>query len=91
MSQKREAMFNLVAEWRESGFSQAEFCKSNGITLSKFSYWVAQSKPNEPSGFISVKSEKETLCELEIQYPNGVIIKVSNPNLSVISDLIRLV
>jgi primosomal replication protein N len=90
MKQKREQMIRLVSEWRESGLSQLEFCKLNSISLGKFSYWVAQTKPTEASGFISVKPGNASLCDLEIHYPNGVMIKVSNPDLSVISGLIRL-
>lgn len=90
MKQKREEMLNLVAQWRQSGLSQPEFCKSNGITLGKFSYWVAQSKPAEAGGFVSVKPHSVQKCDFEIHYPNGVMIKVNNPDLSVISGLIRL-
>jgi len=90
MKQKREEMLRLVAEWRESDLSQPEFCKSKGITLGKFSYWVAQSKPTEASGFVGVKPGISPVGDFEIHYPNGVIIKVSNPDLSVICGLIRL-
>ncbi len=89
---KREQMLNLVAEWRESGLSQQQFCKTRGLTLGKFSYWVAQSKPKTDSGFITLRPDKPTRSELvEIHYPNGVVIKVGSIDLSVISGLIRLV
>lgn len=89
---KREQMLNLVAEWRASGLSQQQFCKSRDLTLSKFSYWVAQSKPKADSGFIALKPDKPIQPEcLEIHYPNGVMVKVGSMELTVISGLIGLV
>lgn len=90
--EKREKMLNLVAEWRTSGVSQQQFCKSRGLTLGKFSYWVAQSKPKSDSGFIALQPDKPARSEyVEIHYPNGVMIKVDSRDLAVISGLIGLV
>jgi len=90
--EKREQMLNLVAEWRTSGVSRQQFCKSRGLTLGKFSYWVAQSKPKSDSGFIALQPDKPIRSEcVEIHYPNGVMIKVGSRDLSVISGLIGLV
>lgn len=90
--EKREQMLNLVAEWRKSGLSQHQFCKSRGLTLGKFSYWVAQSKPKSDSGFIALKPDKPIRSEqVEIHYPNGVIVKVGSLDLTVLSGLIGLV
>lgn len=85
-------MLNLVAEWRTSGVSQQQFCKAKGLTLGKFSYWVAQSKGKPDSGFIALKPDKSTLSDqVEIHYPNGVVIKVSSIDLTILSGLIGLV
>lgn len=90
--EKREQMLNLVIEWRESGLSQQQFCKSRDLTLGKFSYWVAQSKPKSDSGFIALNPDKPTRPEqVEIHYPNGVVVKVASIDLTVISGLIGLV
>lgn len=90
--EKRKQMLNLVSEWRESGLSQQQFCKLRGLTLGKFSYWVAQSKPKPDAGFIALKPDKLTRSgKVEIHYPNGVVIKVDTIDLTVISGLIGLV
>lgn len=85
-------MLNLVTEWRESGLSQQQFCKQHNLTLGKFSYWVAQSRPKSASGFAALKPDKPTTSEqVEICYPNGVVIKVGSIDLRVIRGLIGLV
>ncbi len=90
--EKCEQMLNLVAEWRASGVSQQQFCKAKDLTLGKFSYWVAQSKPKANSGFIALKPDKRMRSDqVEIHYPNGVVIKVSSIDLTVLSGLIGLV
>jgi len=90
--EKREQMLNLVAEWRTSGLSRQQFCKSRGLTLGKFSYWVAQSKPKADPDFIALKPGKPIRSEcVEIHYPNGVVVKVDSIDLTVISGLIGLV
>lgn len=90
--EKREQMLNLVSEWRASGLSQHEFCKARDLTLGKFSYWVAQSKPKTDSGFIALNPDKPARFEqVEIHYPNGVIIKVGSIDQTVLSGLLRLV
>ncbi|SEO00226.1 hypothetical protein SAMN05216436_12834 [bacterium A37T11] len=48
-----EKMMSLVSQWQESGQSQRKFCLSQGVTLGKFSYWVAKSKEDfQGDGFI---------------------------------------
>jgi hypothetical protein len=89
---KREQMLNLVAEWRKSGLSQQQFCKEQNLTLGKFSYWVAQSKPTEQSGFVTFQPGTIKDSEsLEIQYPNGVVVRLGHIDLSILSGLIGLV
>jgi hypothetical protein len=39
---------NLIAQWRLSGLTQAEFCARRGISLPAFRYHV--SKPSRPTG-----------------------------------------
>jgi hypothetical protein len=90
--EKRKQMLNLVAEWRASGISQQQFCKVRDLTLGKFSYWVAHSKPKLDSGFIALEPDKPIRSEqVEIHYPNGVVIKAGSKDLTVISGLIGLV
>lgn len=90
--EKREQMLNLVSEWRESGLSQQRFCKQHNLTLGKFSYWVAQSKPKDSSGFVALKPVPGPGSEsLEIHYPNGVVVKLGSIDLMVVSGLIGLV
>lgn len=44
MKVRRDYMFTHVRQWRESGLTRNEFCMQHGISLSKFSYWIARWK-----------------------------------------------
>lgn len=32
-------MFGLIESWHQSGITQQEFCKNQGVAYSKFHYW----------------------------------------------------
>src|SRR5690554_3799311 len=50
MKERREYMFTLVRQWRESGLTRKEFCLQHGITLAKFGYWIARWKEDQSGG-----------------------------------------
>lgn len=55
-------MLGHVKEWQYSGLSQIGYCQEQGISFSKFSYWVRKSRPNSSpaEGFVPIKLEKPT-------------------------------
>lgn len=78
-------MLALVETWRESGKTQVEFAGDNGITVSKFRYWVHQSRNLSnsslpSSGFIRVSGNNlplnATSDEVRLRYPNGVLLSL---------------
>ena len=91
-------MLALVESWRESGKTQLEFAHENGLTVSKFRYWVHKSRnlsdSNLPSsGFIRVSENSlpldETGDEIRLRYPNGVLLSLpAGTPLSVLKNLI---
>ncbi len=89
---RTEKMMSLVIQWRESGQSQREFCLSHGVTLGKFSYWVAKSKEGfQGDGFIPVvKGSSSGTSPVCVIYPNGVRLQVETVDLGLLSRLIRL-
>lgn len=50
-------MVRHVKEWQLSGLSQIGYCQEQGISFSKFNYWVRKARPSgEPAGgFVSIK------------------------------------
>ena len=50
MKERRDYMFTLVVQWRDSGLTRKEFCLQHGITLSKFGYWIARWKEGQSGG-----------------------------------------
>lgn len=87
-------MFELVEGCMRSGKTQKEYSQQAGIGYAKFNNWACKYRKQQSStaaGFMKVDilpvSEAR---ELEICYPNGVRLKVTGSDLSLISQLIRL-
>ena len=83
-------MLSMIADWQHSGKSKKAYCAENGINEAKFYYWIYRIKESDKSaaGFLTIdKASKNN--DIEIIYPNGVRIKVTN-DLGLLSQLIRL-
>ena len=87
-------MFALVRQWRESGLTRQEFCLLHGLTLGKFSYWIARWKENESGvhdGFIPMGSAMAgTPSAISVVYPNGVRLEVPSADLGLLPRVITL-
>ena len=94
MKERRDYMFTLVCQWRESGLTRNEFCQQHGVSLSKFGYWISRFKEAQPGGdgsFIPMGSPKTAGHPvLSIIYPNGVRLEVPSADLGLLSMLIAL-
>lgn len=94
MKERRDYMFTLVRQWRESGLTRHEFCLQHGITLAKFGYWIARWKENESgadTGFIPLgKAMAGNPSVISVVYPNGVRLEVPSVDLGLLSRLIAL-
>lgn len=90
---RKEYMLSQVESWRQSGTTQRAFCDKAGIKLATFSYWIKRSKKQDDltDGFITLPNPSSTLRnQYEILYPNGVILKIQNPDLKEIFSLVNL-
>ncbi len=94
MKERRDYMFTLVRQWRESGLTRNEFCQQHGVTLSKFGYWISRWKEAQFSGegvFVAMGSSGSTSHGvLSVIYPNGVRLEVPSADLGLLSRLIAL-
>jgi len=65
----------LTSKYKRSGLSQSEFCRSEDIKLSTFSYWLYRGSKPEGSGglFCEVTAKKDQGFEVE---KNGFRVKV---------------
>jgi len=50
MKERRDYMFTLVRQWRESGLTRHEFCQQHGVSLSRFGYWISRLKEAQSAG-----------------------------------------
>lgn len=92
-SKLREEMFTLCREWEASGKNREDFCRERGINLARFAYWRTQYLAREKTAsddFVAVTPG--IAWEMEIQYPNGVKLKVpKNIPISELKTLICLI
>jgi transposase-like protein len=90
---QQEKMFNLVEDFYRSGKSQKDFCLEQGLKTSTFSYWIKKKRKSSESGgtFLKIETSAPVSEEIvEIFYPNGVRLRTTQKDFSVISALIRL-
>lgn len=76
-----EEMFPVVEAWQRSGLSKKSFCEEQGIIKSVFFYWCRRYREeHEQGGFVPLTTGSSFSLNqnhsLEIQYPNGVILKL---------------
>jgi hypothetical protein len=84
---KKELMFKLVRQWRESGVTRKLFANKHGVTEASFDYWCSkhdgeQKRQSNELRFIEIASSKSTDQEkpirpqMEFELPSGIRIKI---------------
>ncbi len=95
---KQEDMYELISSYEKSGLSQSKFCKQANIKVAKFSYWrkkwlaenESQSSSDEPIFLeISPSISNDLVPEAEINYPNGISLKLKTVNISLLQQLVN--
>jgi hypothetical protein len=92
---KREEMVLLMEEFEGSGQSQKQFSGSRGIGFHKFNYWYRKLKREngEAAGFLQVDTGNGAPVRenrTEVVYPNGVVLKLGDPDPALLARLICL-
>lgn len=86
---KRDKMLSLVAQWRESGETQKDFCFFHGIKVCTLGYWIKRSSGQENQGFTEIRPIIDQARKIEVIYPNGVRVSTDG-DLSLIAKLIHI-
>ena len=85
-----------LAQWRESGSSQAEYCRKNNLKEHTFSYQKCKrihkssAKGNASTGFIQVQlpSNKIEPATLTLRFNNGTLLSgITDCNLALVKQL----
>lgn len=84
----KSQMFQLIKTWEESGIPKKTFAREQGLTISKFKYWLYKYKNRNVVSKKGQVTEKTFIPidvlsprpadKIEIQYPNGVRVLLSN-------------
>lgn len=96
MRRTREEMFAMMTVWESSQEPREQFCKRHGVSLSTFSYWRTkyrkENNSSEPTQGSFIGLQPQLSESLEICYPNGVRIRLSQgSSLADLQALIHLV
>lgn len=95
-------MYELVRSWREGAQTKSDFCKTVGINIHTFTYWVQKYQVYEPSNPAGKSPQKfiplqvkvprpSTTPGLELIYPNGVrLCMPAQSDLNLVSALIKI-
>lgn len=95
-SRREEEMFAIVEASEKCGITKKAYCKKQGLSAANFYYWQKKYReshtPTEERFIpVQVKSNPVHIGEIEICYPNGVRVKLSQGmELPVIKSLIGL-
>lgn len=87
---KEEEMLTLIEQWQESGKTQQSFCRDHNLAFSKFYYWLKRYRRGmDYSTFLPVEISQSLNTNIEIRYPDGVILQLpSSIKLSVLKQLL---
>ena len=77
-------MFQVFADFQQSGETRLAYCEKNNLALAKFNYWQKKFRAqtsNTPNGFIHISARKghgaiEPMVPIVLQYPNGVSLQL---------------
>ena len=82
IKEKREHWAGVIARWRESGLSHAEFCRANSLKVLKFQYWLRRERRlaagGGADGFVQVQAEPERGCGLVLRFPSGMELVIGS-------------
>lgn len=93
---KTDQMFPLVDQYRSSGLSMKDFSAQNHIKLTTLRYWVKKKKQSEAKAVtgnflpLNFDPPRVKTGQIEILYPNGVKILLTNPDKEELRDYINL-
>jgi hypothetical protein len=90
MKAQREKMQLLVSQWQESGISQSEFARRNGLPLHCFHYWISKLRKAEDNTAAFIPLTGITSAQICLHYPNGVeLLLPPQTPLSMLNGLIH--
>lgn len=78
MANKQTYWQTHLDAWRQSGLSQASYCKQHGVSLSSFGYWLhRRAKSTSPTAAVPILVAKPSIeTHLEVRLPNGWSVRL---------------
>ncbi|MCK5520302.1 MAG: hypothetical protein KAI81_04255 [Candidatus Marinimicrobia bacterium] len=77
---RREEMFAHIRKMENLEINQRQYCESNALALSTFSYWLRQYREQQEvtgnTGFIPLNISHHTERRLELDLPDGLNLRI---------------
>lgn len=84
---KRDKMFALIEEWKDSGKTQKQFSAEKGIKYSTFLYWMKKYRRSSGrnNGFLPLEvvasgdhdnTDKSDQPKVEVEFSSGIILRI---------------
>ena len=87
---KRDKMFNLIEQWKESEKTQKQFSSEQGIKYSTFLYWMKKyrqsSTDSQNNGFLPLEvisrdegdnsRESSPQPKVEVEFSSGITLRI---------------
>jgi hypothetical protein len=79
MANKQTYWQTHLDAWRQSGLSQAGYCKQHGLSLSSFGYWLhRRTESTPPPAALPILVAKPSLeTQVEVRLPNGWSVRLA--------------
>jgi hypothetical protein len=91
---KSKKMRAVVESYQKSGMGPSKFAAREGLSLHQLKYWIKRLKEEKTAnpGFIELAAPLAgpVSCLLEIDYPNGVKVKLRTGDFPDLRQLINL-
>ena len=79
----REQWIEIVQQYRQSDYTQTEFCRHNGISLATFNKWIHRLRTETESGFVAITPTESHAGDVQaggfqvrLTLGNGVVLEI---------------
>jgi len=75
---KSEHWREIVSKFEQSGLSQSEFSRQEGLVKSRLSYWLAKFRTTSKrqSQFVELEPKPKVKPSVELEFSSGMVLRI---------------
>jgi len=91
---RKESMYMLIGEWKNSAISKKQFCEQAQVGIHTFNYWLKKfnnKNDNSIPGFTEFKIMDRNNCSsIRLNFPSGIVAELpTNCDYNMVNFLIN--